>query len=108
MVCMLLAEPPAFWILQVRFYFVQSAFRAVGSAVAQRGEEVVSGRMIPTLAPLPSIEPPAAEPKDDGAAAEGEPPGELELELEPPQAVRDIAAATPSTASEATDLRIPC
>lgn len=73
MVCMLLAEPPAFWMLQVRLYLVQSALSAVGSAVTQRGEEVVSGRMMPTLMPLPSIAAPAAEAESevdaDGAEA---------------------------------------
>src|SRR4051812_38599755 len=58
MVCIFDAEPPAFWMLQLRLYFVQSALSAVGSAVTQRGEDVVSGRMMPTFAPLPSMAPP--------------------------------------------------
>src|SRR6476659_5213261 len=68
MVCILAAEPPAFWMLHVRFAFRQAALSAVGSAVTHRGEDVVSGRMMPTLAPLPSTVPeePAAL---DGAAA---------------------------------------
>ena len=53
----------------VRLYFVQSALSAVGSAVIQRGEDVVSGRMMPTLAPLPSIVPPVDADDDDAAAA---------------------------------------
>src|ERR1700709_1852803 len=96
MVCILLAEPPAFWMSQSRLYFWHCSLSAVGSAVIQRGEDVVSGRMMPTLAPLPSIAPLADE-LDELA--------ELELfdellssELEP-QAARDIAAASPSTAS---------
>ena len=76
----------------------------------QRGEDVVSGRMMPTLAPLPSTVP-LAEPDE---LAEGE----LELELEPldellldelePQAARDIAAATPSAARHTPVLRMRC
>ena len=38
---------------------------AVGSAVTQRGEDVVSGRMMPTLAPLPSTVPPVDDDEDD-------------------------------------------
>src|SRR3954447_26291571 len=51
-------EPLAFWISQVRLYFVHAAFSAAGSAVTHRGDEVVSGRMMPTLAPPPSSPPP--------------------------------------------------
>src|SRR3954447_3329930 len=78
MVCILLAEPPAFWMSQSRLYFVQSAFSAVGSAVTQRGEDVVSGRMMPTLAPLPSMAPPAA---DEAGVEAG---AEAAVELAPP------------------------
>src|SRR3954451_11455327 len=60
MVFILGAEPSAFWMSQLRLYFVQLAFSAAGSAVTHRGEDVVSGRMMPTLAPLPSMPPPAA------------------------------------------------
>jgi hypothetical protein len=60
------AEAPAFWMSQFKFAFLQAARRAVGSAVTQRGEEVVSGRMMPTFAPLPSMVPPAA---DEGEEA---------------------------------------
>src|SRR5689334_6772080 len=91
MVCIFEAEPPAFWMLQSRLYFWQSALRASGSAVTQRGLDVVSGRMMPTLAPFPSTAPPAedAELLEDAL----EPPDEafLSLELEP-QAARAIAA----------------
>jgi hypothetical protein len=89
--------------------FAQSALRAVGSAVTQRGDEVVSGRMIPTLAPLPSMVPLADEldwledadaEEDDEAVLLPELPLELLLSFDEPQALRDIAAAIPSTASE--------
>ena len=106
MVCILRAEPPAFWMSQSRLYFWQSALRAVGSAVTQRGEDVVSGRMMPTLAPLPSTAP---LPRSSRRWTEltTELPEELELlSLEPPQAARDIAAATPSTASDTLVLRM--
>ena len=56
------ADPLAFWIVQSSLYLVQSALRAFGSAVIQRGDEVVSGRMMPTLAFLPSMAPPVAPP----------------------------------------------
>src|SRR4051812_29424984 len=49
--------PFAFWMSQLSLYCVHAAFSAVGSAVTQRGEDVVSGRMIPTFAPLPSTVP---------------------------------------------------
>jgi hypothetical protein len=105
--CILLAEPPAFWMSQSRLYFLQSALRAVGSAVIQRGDDVVSGRMMPTLAPLPSTAPLAeleelAEDDDEDLLDEL-----LLSELEP-QAARDIAAATPSTASDTLVLRMRC
>jgi hypothetical protein len=58
MVFIFAAWPSAFWMSQLTLYWVQAALRAVGSAVTQRGEDVVSGRMMPTLAPLPSIVPP--------------------------------------------------
>src|SRR3954452_450086 len=111
MVCILLAEPPAFWMLQSRLYFAQSALSAVGSAVTQRGEDVVSGRMIPTFAPLPSMVPLADEldwlSEEEAEDDEDDEP-ELLLSLEEPQAVRDIAAATPSTASDTLVLPIRC
>src|SRR4051812_8241386 len=80
MVCILLADPPAFWMLQSRLYFLQSAFSAVGSAVTQRGDDVVSGRMMPTFAPLPSTVPLADE-LDWLEEAEGDDELELLLEL---------------------------
>src|SRR5689334_3390428 len=106
MVCIFAAEPPAFWMLQSRLYFWQSALRASGSAVTQRGLDVVSGRMMPTFAPFPSMVP---LPPEDAELLEDalEPPEEafLSLELEP-QAARAIAATTPSTASDALVLRM--
>src|SRR3954453_3225405 len=114
MVCILLAEPPAFWMLQSRLYFAQSALSAVGSAVTQRGEDVVSGRMIPTFAPLPSTVPLAeeldslAEAEEDDEAELLSEPLELLLSSDEPQAVRDIAAAIPSTASDTLVLPMRC
>jgi hypothetical protein len=54
---MVAADPLAFWMSQLRLSFLQAAARAVGSELTQRGEDVVSGRMMPTLAPLPSKAP---------------------------------------------------
>src|SRR4051812_47735565 len=71
------AEPSAFWMSQLRLYFVQLAFSAAGSAVTQRGEDVVSGRMMPTLVPLPSMPPPAAAGVEAGAAGVDAPAGVL-------------------------------
>ena len=50
---------------QVRLYCLQAAWRAAGSAVTQRGDDVVSGRMMPTFAPLPLTEPPVDDDEDD-------------------------------------------
>jgi hypothetical protein len=89
-------------------YFLQSAASAVGSAVTQRGDEVVSGRMMPTLAPLPSTVPP--ELLLDVVLAGADEPAAL-LELPPPlfplelHAVRASTAA-PSTAIETVVLRM--
>ena len=101
------AEPLAFWIWHFRLYLAQSALRAFGSAVIQRGEEVVSGRMMPTLAFLPSTVPPVVEdddepvlPVDFGAA------DELLLPLELPHAERANAAVTPTAAMTTLLLRI--
>ena len=44
-----MALPLAFWMSQVRLYVVHCLRSAFGSAVTQRGEDVVSGRMMPTL-----------------------------------------------------------
>src|SRR6476659_3751086 len=103
-VCIFAAEPPAFWMLQSRLYFWQLALRASGSAVTQRGLDVVSGRMMPTFAPFPSTVPLLDEPAV--LAAELEPPEEALLSELEPQAARAIAATTPSTASEALVLRM--
>src|SRR3954469_3261339 len=95
-------------MLQLRLYFVQFAFNASGSAVTQRGEDVVSGRMMPTLAPLPSIppDPPAGV---DATGVDAGPPAGVEfvvvlflLEL---QAVTASSAA-PRTAIETVVLRM--
>src|SRR2546421_10603902 len=72
MVFIFAAEPSAFWMSQLRLYVAQSALRAVGSAVIQRGEDVVSGRMMPILAPLPSIWPDPPPLVAAGAGGEGE------------------------------------
>jgi hypothetical protein len=72
----------------------------------QRGLDVVSGRMMPTFAPFPSMVP--LPPEDAGAArgrAGAAGGGVLVAELEP-QAARAIAATTPSTASDALVLRM--
>jgi hypothetical protein len=69
--------------------------------------------MIPTFAPLPSMAPllEDAEALEEEEALEldeaEEPELDLSLELEP-QAVREIAATTPSTASDALVLRMCC
>src|SRR3954452_13904421 len=96
MVCGL---PLAFLMSQLRLSLVQAALRAAGSAVTQRGDDVVSGRMMPTLAPLPSMAP-LAEPAEleDLLDEEEDLLHELLLSELEPQAARDIAAATPSTA----------
>src|ERR1700712_5764674 len=93
MVFCLAAEPPAFWMSHCRFALAQSAFSASGSAETQRLEDWVSGRMIPTLAPLPSTVP-----EDDALA--------LELVLAPPAgavvfAVLFLSEEHPARASEA-------
>src|SRR3978361_2084803 len=77
MVFIFAAEPFAFWIWQSSLYLVQSALRALGSAGIQRGEEVVSGRMMPPFAPLPSMVPPAPPLAgvEAGALADELPPG---------------------------------
>src|SRR3954447_20465215 len=112
MVFILAAEPSAFWMSQLKLYVAQSAFRAVGSAVIQRGEEVVSGRMMPTLAPLPSIlpEPPPEDAGGAGGLPAVVPPPPAAVVLPPPdllelQAVIASSAA-PSTAIETVVLRM--
>jgi hypothetical protein len=82
--------------------------------VTLRGEEVVSGRMMPTFWPLPSTAPPAlALLPDEDLLEDGveelfddEEPEDPWLLLLEPQAVREIAATTPSAASDAPVLRI--
>src|SRR3954470_2211225 len=59
MVFILPASFCAFWMSQARLTFLHSAAIASGSEVTQRCEDWVSGRMMPTLAPLPSRPPPA-------------------------------------------------
>ena len=100
----MLAEPPAFWMSQSRLYFSHCCLRAVGSAVIQRGEDVVSGRMMPTLAPLPSTAPESAE--LDGSDAELELLLELLSSLEPPQPASAIARPSPMTAIDTLVLRM--
>src|SRR5262249_1906426 len=55
------AELFAFCMMQFRLTFWHSALAASGSDVIHRFEDCVSGQMMPTLAPLPSIAPAAAE-----------------------------------------------
>src|SRR6201989_1894333 len=78
MVRIVSALPWAFWMSQFRLSTLHWACRAGRSAPCQRAEDLVSGRMMPTFAPLPSILPPAA--LEDAAALE-EPPAALEEEL---------------------------
>src|SRR5436853_1875486 len=73
MVFILPASFCAFWMSHCRLSFWHWAFSASGSEVTQRWEDWVSGRMMPTLAPLPS-----------------RPPDELELELDPPPAAEEV------------------
>src|SRR5919198_1734819 len=70
-------EPLAFWMLQSRLYLVQADFNAAGSAVTHRGEDVVSGRMMPTLMPLPLTAPPPPEDDEDVLAGVVAPPAGL-------------------------------
>src|SRR3954467_3449266 len=70
MVFMVVALPCAFWMLQLRLFFWQAAFSACGAGVTHRCEDLVSGRMMPTLVPLPSRVPPAAAEDDAGADEE--------------------------------------
>ena len=43
------AEPLAFWMSQVRPYWSHCVFSSFGSELTQRGEELVSGSRMPTL-----------------------------------------------------------
>jgi hypothetical protein len=90
-------------------YFVHAALSAVGSAVTQRGEEIVSGRMMPTLAPLPSTAPPPPL-DDDEALLAGAAGGVVVavfflLELHP---VTTSAAAMPTIMMLIPGLRMGC
>src|SRR4051812_45111849 len=112
MVFIFAAEPSAFWMSHWRLYVEQAAFRALGSAVTQRGEDVVSGRMMPTFAPFPSIVPPPALAEllvDAGGVEPVLVAGGAEELLPPPlelHAARANAAAAPSTATDIVLLRI--
>src|SRR5438309_412471 len=82
MVRILTLSPCAFWMSHCRLSTLHWATRAGWSALAHRAEDWVSGRMIPTLAPLPSMAPPAPLALDEagveaGVLAAGEllPPG---------------------------------
>src|SRR6185437_12497283 len=70
----------AFWMSHCRLSFWHWAFSASGSEVTQRWEDWVSGRMMPTLAPLPSRPPPDEPPLDE--LEEPLPPAGAELEVE--------------------------
>jgi hypothetical protein len=104
--------PFAFLMSQLRLYCLQAAASALGSAVTQRGEEMVSGRMMPTFAPPPSAAPAAAEDEEEddvagwvaGWVAGGAlvlPPPPLEL-----QAASANAATTPIAAMGTLLLRM--
>jgi hypothetical protein len=89
--------------------------RACGSAVTQRCEDLVSGMMMPTLAPLPSSAPPLAEllPAEEdeltadvaGAGAEVE---SLEDFLLEEHALSTSDAATPTMTIPSALLRMDC
>src|SRR5579875_1839906 len=102
------ALPWAFWMSHWSLAVAQSARSASGSEVTQRCEDLVSGRMMPTLALLPLSAPldeagaDAEEPLDVPPAGADEPVDFLPLEL---HAVRASTAA-PSTAIEAVVLRM--
>src|SRR6478672_1800802 len=92
--------PLAFLTSQLRLYCLQAAASALGSAVTQRGDEMVSGRMMPTFAPLPSTAPPVEEDDDAdeaGVVAGWVAGGALVLPLPPLelQAASANAATTP-------------
>jgi hypothetical protein len=102
------AEAFAFWMLQFSLYFTQLALSAVGSAVIHRGDEVVSGRMMPTFAFLPSIAPPApllAGADDDAVEdpAVDEPAAAVDLPLPLPPLELQAASANSETPTAATD-----
>ena len=80
--------------------------RASGSAVTHRGDDVVSGRMMPTLAPLPSTAPLEEAPAPDGEPAALEEEPELLSLLDPPQPARAIARVSPTKAIDTLVLRM--
>src|SRR5215470_18110648 len=89
-------------MVQFRLTFWHSALAASGSDVIHRFEDCVSGQMMPTFAPLPSIAP---------AAAELEVAGVLVLELLfllEEQALSTSEAATPATTRPIALLRMGC
>ncbi len=103
MVFILPASFCAFWMSQLRLTFWHSAFSASGSEVTQRCEDWVSGRMMPTLAPLPSSAPP------DELLVLLPPAGaELEVEflLDEEHAVTARVAAAPTTMRPSALLRM--
>ncbi len=107
--------PLAFLMSQLRLYFLHAAASAVGSAVTQRGEDVVSGRMMPTLAPLPFALPPLVvlelDDEDDEEFPAGWEGWEAAVVVPPPpplepQAASAKAAATPIAATDTLLLRM--
>src|SRR3954469_7863896 len=100
----------AFWMSQSRLTFLHSALSASGSEVTQRWEDCVSGRMMPTLAPLPSRAPPEPEPLLVAlllALVPLPPAGaELSLVLSDEHAARASEAAAPTTTRPIALLRM--
>src|SRR5262249_53315681 len=99
-------------MVQFRLTFWHSALAASGSDVIHRFEDCVSGQMMPTLAPLPSIAPAAAELVAGVLAGDVAPPaGVLVLELLfllEEQALSTSEAATPATTRPIALLRMGC
>src|SRR3954453_10791989 len=84
-------EPLAFWMSQSSLYFVHAVLRAAGSAVTHLGDEVVSGRMMPTFAPPPSTAPP-----EDAAALDAGTTGlETSAGVDPPPGGCDVPPLLP-------------
>src|SRR3954452_6112553 len=110
MVFILPASFCAFWMSQLRFTFAHSAFSASGSEVTQRWEDWVSGRMMPTLAPLPFRLPPEEPPlpaefvlvPPDDAEFEFE----VELFFDEEHALTARVAAAPTTRRPSALLRM--
>src|SRR4051812_21965961 len=93
MVFILPASFCAFWMSQSRLTFLHSAFSASGSEVTQRCEDWVSGRMMPTLAPLPSK--PPAPPLEEALL--------LALVLPPPPAGAELSFLSDEHAASASE-----